>query len=304
MAERHRARPALKRARDGTIYHLAKLLLAIGGVIPDRLGAGLGSLLGRLTARLNGRDRERALANLRQAYADRMDELDIRRTMRACFRHMGIILFELPRIPRMVSHDLDRHVMIENVDLLRAAVESKRGVVIATGHIGNWEVMGAAAAQLGLPLNVIARRLNDPRLNDLVIALRGRSGVKTILRESPESARQILGCLRRGEMLALLIDQDIQAEGVFVPFFGRPAYTPIGAAALAARTGALFVAAATHRLAPGRHAVSLRVVDIPDTSEHGIIEATRIATSHLEEWIRQRPEQWAWIHDRWKTKEN
>lgn len=297
-------RPALKLVRDWVIYWLARGLLAIGGIIPDRLGSALGAALGSLTRLFAKRDRERALDNLRQAFAGQMDEKTVQSTARACFRHLGRIVFELPRIPRLVGHDLERHVRIEGIEHLREAVAGGRGVVIATGHIGNWEVMGAAATKLGLPLNVIARRLNDPRLNDLVVGLRGRTGVKTILRESPESARQILGCLRRGEMLALLIDQDIQAEGAFVPFFGRPAFTPIGAAALAARTGALFVAAAVHRLAPARHVVSLRVVDIPADPGRGIIEATRIATQHLEEWIRMRPEQWAWIHDRWRTKEN
>ena len=105
-------------------------------------------------------------------------------------------------------------------------------------------------------------------------------------------------------MLALLIDQDTKVDGCFVPFFGRPAYTPTGAATLALRTGSLLVAAAIHRTGKNRHfarAVPIEVSKEID-SERAITEATAKVTSQLESWIRERPEQWCWNHDRWRRK--
>ncbi len=105
-------------------------------------------------------------------------------------------------------------------------------------------------------------------------------------------------------MLALLIDQDIKAEGAFVDFFGRKAFTPTGAAILARKTGAVLAAAAVQRLSPGHHMIRVKEIEFTsaDDENHVIIEATQRVTSQLEQWIRQYPEQWVWIHKRWKSR--
>lgn len=302
--QRKTKRPAGKRLRDWLVYRFSRLLLLVGRVLPPSFGYYFGGGMGRLGHALDKRDRERARANLHIAFPDK-DERWIERTARDSFRHLGRLLIEVLRIPRLKTGNLDKTIRFEGVEIVKEAVKSGRGVVIATGHIGNWEVMGAATAQLGLPLNVIARRLNDERLNRMVIDLRASAGVRTILRESADSAKEILRALRRGEMLALLIDQDIDVEGTFVEFFGCPAWTSTGAAALALRTGALFVTAAAQRTAPGRHLVRVREVeiDVDAPRERAIIDATQRATRQLEEWIRQCPEQWAWLHQRWRRQE-
>lgn len=304
MEDHKKKRPAMKRLRDWLVYRFSRLLLFVGRVLPPSIGHFIGGGMGRLGHALDKRDRQRARENLHTAFPDK-DERWVRRTAKNSFRHLGRLLFEVLRIPRLKPENLDKTITFEGVELVRSAVESGRGVVIATGHIGNWEIMGAATAQLGLPLNVIARRINDERLNRMVIDLRDSAGVRTIMRESADSAKEILRALRRGEMLALLIDQDIDVDGAFVDFFGRPSWTSTGAAALALRTGALFVAAAAQRTAIGRHVVRVREVeiDLDAPRERAIIDATQRATSYLEEWIRERPEQWAWLHQRWRTQE-
>ena len=292
-----RKRSRHKRLRDWFIYR------ALGGC----LGA-----LAYLCAR---GEREKTMRNLRLALGSEQSEEELESIARGMFAHFGRMAFEVIRLPRLSRRRVEKAVTFDGLEPVRRAIEAGRGVVVATGHIGNWELMGAAVARLGIPLNVIARRIYDGRLNDLALRLRERMGVKTILRESPESAKQILRCLRRGEMLALLIDQDIRVEGEFVPFFGMPAHTPTGAAALALRTGALLVAASAQRLDDGRHmvrAVPIVLVennlldhnelDAGGDRDRVIIEATARATAQLERWIRERPEQWSWNHDRWRTR--
>jgi KDO2-lipid IV(A) lauroyltransferase len=298
-----KVRPILKRLRDRLVYLSARLFLSVGKYIPVGIGYALGEAFGSLGYLLAQRDRERALLNLRTALGEEYSSAEIESIARGMFVHFGRVLFEVLRFQRLTQEEVDKMVDFEGLDLVRKALDQGRGVVVATGHIGNWELIGAAAALKGIPLNVIARKINDPRLNKLVVDLRAKVGVRAILRESPRSAREILRSLRRGEMLALLIDQDLKVEGTFVPFFGRPAYTPIGAAALAQGTGSLFLAACIQRLGPGKHLVRAVPIDFPESEnkERAIIEATARATAQLEKWIRERPEQWSWNHERWRT---
>lgn len=299
-----RKRSAVKRFRDWLIYQTARGLLAVGGILPAWIGYTKGWITGNLAYLFAGRERRKMLSNLQKAFGDEKSPKELKRIARKTFIHFGVLLFEILKIPRMTPGRVKKSMTFEGLELIQRTIASGRGVVIATGHIGNWELMGAAAAQLGIPVNVIARRINDARLNDLVIGLRAKAGIRTIMRESPDSAKQILRCLKRGEMLALLIDQDLRADGVFVPFFGRQAYTPVGAAALAQRAGALFAAAAVQRLGPGRHLVRAQEIeiDVGSDRDHAIIDATARATAQLECWIREMPHQWAWNHDRWRTR--
>ena len=293
----------LKRIRDGVLYFLARFLLFLGRYIPDSLGYALGESLGSFAFHCAGREREKAKKNLKIAFGAKLSESRVNEITKGMFVHFGRVLFEVLRIPRMTRRRISELFTFEGLETVLSAIKSGRGVVVATGHIGNWELLGAAVAKLGVPINVIARRLYDSRLNELVVRLRERGGVRTIERESSASAREILRCLRRGEMLALLIDQDIRVEGAFVPFFGKPAYTPVGAAALALRTDSLFIAAAAQRLGPGRHLVRSREIKISAGSERetAIAVATAEATEQLEAWIREMPEQWSWNHNRWRT---
>lgn len=298
------AKSRMKRFRNWLVYQVARFLLAVGRIIPQWLGHILGTLFGWLAYCFAGRLRRQALRNLTTGLGQEKSERELKRLARRMFIHLGRILFEVLKIPCLTIEKVKKKIVIEDMDLVLKSIKEGRGVVIATGHIGNWEIMGAAAALLGIPVNVIVRRINDPRLNDLVTKLRRSTNINPILRESANSAKQILRALKRAEMLALLIDQDIKADGAFVPFFGRLAYTPIGAAALAQRTGALFAAAAVQRTGIGKHLIRVKEIEISDSGdrEHDIIKATAAATAQFEAWIRECPEQWSWIHDRWHTR--
>lgn len=293
-----------RKTRDAIVYHTVKIITAVGRFLPDFLGHFFGRCLGGLAYHLAARDRKKAISNLKYAYGNSKNPIEIKKTARNCFRHLGIMLFEVMKIPTLNQKRINKTIIFEGFEIIKEAIVSGRGVIVATGHIGNWELMGAAAGRLGIPMNVIARKLNDDRLNQLIVDFRKKSGINTILREAPDSARQILKSLRSGQMLALLIDQDTRVDGAFVPFFGHQAHTPTGAAALAAKTGAVFAAASVHRTGIGRHRIRVEEIIISDEidKDHAIIEATAKATALFEKWIRQQPEQWPWIHDRWRTR--
>ena len=296
------SRPLRKRVRDGLVYRLAQMMCFMGRLTPRPIGYAAAETLGSIGYALAGRERRKTKLNLELALGDELSGKELRRIARGMFVHYGKVGYEVSRLAKLSKEKIREQIDLEGLEVVEEAVRDGRGVIAATGHIGNWEMMGAAVSLLGLPVNVIARRLSNLRLNEMVIGLRERIGIRTIMRESTDSAKQILRALKRGELLALLIDQDVRVEGCFVEFFGRPAFTPTGAAALAQRTGALLVAASIQRLDEGRHLVRALPVEIARNgdAERAIITATAEVTAHFERWIRERPEQWCWNHDRWR----
>ena len=144
---------------------------------------------------------------------------------------------------------------------------------------------------------VIARELADPGLQEMLLALRERFGTRTIVRGTPGAARVLLSTLRSGGALGMLIDQDTRVDGVFVPFFGRPAYTPVGAAELAQRFDAAVLPVFIERLADGTHRGRIEpALALPDDPT----AATALMTARIEAQIRRVPEQWVWLHRRWR----
>jgi KDO2-lipid IV(A) lauroyltransferase len=184
----------------------------------------------------------------------------------------------------------------EEIERLR---KQERPIVVLTGHCGNWELISTANHSHGLGVAAIARHLDDPELHASSVDFRTHLGTETIARSSPSSGRQLLRVLRARGALAMLIDQDIETEGAFVPFFGRLAHTSLGAAQLALRLGAGVVPTFSERLLDGSHLVrfhpALELSNDP-------VEATALMTKCIEDQIRRHPEQWVWMHRRWRRR--
>jgi KDO2-lipid IV(A) lauroyltransferase len=161
--------------------------------------------------------------------------------------------------------------------------------------------MAAAIALAGFRMNVIARQLYDSRINDFIVESRRRFGVETIGRGTTAAARDILQTLRGGDVLGLLIDQSIKAETAPIPFFGMAAPTPIGPARLAARSGAMAIAGFIERQADGIQRIRFEE-PIPTSRDTDPIELTARMTAAIEAQIRRVPEQWVWMHDRWRER--
>jgi KDO2-lipid IV(A) lauroyltransferase len=187
--------------------------------------------------------------------------------------------------------------------VLRAAHAEGKGVILVTGHIGSWELFARRIAALGLPSATVAKETQDPRLTKLLEDSRAGAGVKVFWRGSAMSAREMLRFLRAGGMLGILIDQDTKVGGYFVPFFGRPAFTPRAAGDLAVRTGAAMVFGCAHRVGPSSHRAVVRRIDPPRSGDRDqdSLALTAEATRIIESEIRAHPEEWVWMHPRWKT---
>jgi KDO2-lipid IV(A) lauroyltransferase len=171
-------------------------------------------------------------------------------------------------------------------------------------HLGNWELQAWAVARAGIPLQAVGKENVDPRLTRLMDRFRARGGVRNIWRGQPGAAVALLKALRRGEALAMLIDQDTNVQNVFVPFFGHPAATPRAAADLVLRTGAAACVCLVHKRPDGTYRATSEEVPVPSTGdpERDAVELTARFTARIEAAIRAHPEQWVWMHQRWKTK--
>jgi Kdo2-lipid IVA lauroyltransferase/acyltransferase len=266
------------------------------GLLSQGLALAVGRILGRLAWRLSGRDRRRALEHLAFAFPD-LSEEDRGRIARASFLAAGMNLAELLHVLKRSQREILRHLEIEGWDNVAAAKASGRPILILTGHCGNWELIGTALHEGGVPPAAVARPLDDPGLQQLLVDLRDHLGTTTIARGTRGAARQLLEVLRRGGALAMLIDQDTKVDGVWVPFFGRPAFTPVGAAEIALRQKANVIPSFIERRPDGNHLVRfLPALDLPPDPR----EATALMTAKIEEQVRRRPEQWVWWHKRWR----
>lgn len=256
----------------------------------------VGRAIGRLVWRLSRRDHRRAMDHLAIAFPDQSVP-ERRQTSRACFIHQGVNLAECLWLLRHQPADLQPLVTIEGLEPVLELRRTGRPMVILTGHCGNWELLACLLNTLDLNMKVLGREMESSHLNELLVEIRARYGTETIGRGGSGAARQLLGSLRGGGVVGMLIDQDIDVEGVWVPFFGKPAYTPVAAARMALRMKAHVVPTFIERLPDGRHLASFRPLGELPTDE---TEATAIMTAAIEAQIRRRPEQWVWWHKRWR----
>lgn len=291
-----RRRSPLKTFKNWAIYRALVTTDRFGRALTLQKARALGRSVGALAYRSVPRERRRALSNLAIAFPE-MSDAERDRITREMFRHLGTSLLEICWLPNLNATNLQQHTTFEGLEHFRAAHAEGRGVVLFTGHCGNWEWMAAAIGILGFDMNVVAREIYDPRLNDFVVASRARHNIKTIGRGSAAAAREILGTLRSGEVLGVLIDQKIKAENAEIEFFGRPALTPIGPAKLAIRAGAVVIAGFIERRGSMQH---IRFEPwIGTAREDDPVELTTRLTRSIEEQIRRAPSQWVWMHKRW-----
>ena len=281
------------RVTGPTIAALTGLLRGLSWRSAQRLGA----LLGRCAHLVAGRERRRAHEHLAIAFPQ-LSTAERRRLTRACFAHLGTSLCECLELLSMRLEEVERWLHVEGWDELERAREGGRPVLVLTGHCGNWELLGPVSARRGVRLVGLARQQDDPAFDQLMIRVRARFGTGTISRGTPGAAGELRRVLRGGGALTMLIDQDTKVEGTWVPFFGRPAFTPLGAAQLALRHQMAVVPAFVERLGDGSHVATFHpVLQLPDDE----VEATALMTRTIEEQVRRRPEQWVWMHRRWRT---
>jgi KDO2-lipid IV(A) lauroyltransferase len=276
-------------------------LARTAGLLPLSALEVIGARLGDLVYHISPRHRGIVMANLKQALGNEKSPEELRAIARTFYRNLGRNLLEFLHLPQMSDEEIERRVTIQGREHIQRGIEAGKGVIMLTAHYGNWELAGAKMVLAGYPLNVIAREQADPMVTHLMMSLRRGQGMKVIPRD--HGLRQGIRQLRKNEIVVFLLDQNAGYNGVFVDFFGRLASTHGGAAALAMITGAAVVPSFAIRNPDGTHTgIHYPAMEIVSTGDRDadIVANTAAMTKIIEREIRKHPEQWFWLHRRWK----
>jgi len=243
------------------------------------------------------------MEHLRQAFPEKSDAWR-RRVARGSFMHLGRESVATFRLGRMTQEEIRERTEMIGFEAVREASAAGQGLIVVTGHMGNWEIGGASIAVYGVPVDVLAQRQRNPLFDSDINANRRRLGMTVIDRKA--APRRVLKSLRAGRAIGIVGDQNVRRSGVFVDFFGRPASTARGAALFATRTGCpIFVGAVFRKPGfPQRYRLIFERVDFEPTGDvdEDVTRLTAAHTRRLEEWVREAPEQYFWQHRRWKTR--
>jgi len=297
----HKAK-LLKRLKRSLRYVVLRLIAGLWSALPISWSAALGARLGLLASVLLHREFKKALASLSVAFPQHSMAHN-KGLARACFAHLGRMAGELACIAQI---DAKLHTWVEWPPeerlVLEEARSAGRGVIFVSGHIGNWELLARRVAMEGIPCASIAKASVDAHTTRWIEAFRAKGKLLSIWRESPSAPRQMLATLRNNGVLGLLIDQDTRVHSLFVPFFGKLAKTPRAAADLALRTQAPLIVGFCQRQPSGRYCLKMRRVPTPTQhNKNAVLALTATLTLAIENAIRETPEQWVWMHQRWKT---
>ena len=285
-------------------YLVARSLLAIFGWLSLRGALFVGSRMGRWTYYFSSRLRRTGQRNLGLAFPE-LTQKERRRLLRGCFENLGRLLGVFSQFATADPQTLQSLIECEGLEHIDAARESGQGVILFTGHVGAWELTSFALSLFGYPLSFLVRRIDNPKIEKLIDERRARLGNRTIDKRS--AAREMLLILQGGGTLGILVDLNtLDREGIFVDFFGVPASTTFMLAKLALRTEAAVLPV----FAPWdreRRRFLLKIeeplrFERSGDDEDDVRRLTQLFTDVVEKYVRRYPDQWLWIHRRWKTR--
>ena len=286
----HRAEYAALR---GAVAAMERLSFSSAG----RIGARIGSLgFSPLNIRRDVVERQ-----LRAALPER-DAADIERIARVAYAHLGRTSIEMAILPLYsAAQIIDLFESVQGWELVEKKLALGKGLIVVTGHLGNWELGGAYIAARGLPINAVARHMANPLFDRYLTKTRERIGMTVIHDE--DAVKRVPRALRTGHAVAFLFDQGaVGLASTWVPFFGRFAKTPRGPAVFALRLGAPVMFGVALRQPSGRYQLSFEPIEVVETGDREA-DVDRIVADYssvLERWVRRAPEQYLWHHRRWK----
>jgi KDO2-lipid IV(A) lauroyltransferase len=274
------------------------------GWMPRRLARALAGGLVWCLYHLMARLRRVGERNLQLALPH-LSAVEHERILRGVFRHLGWELVEFCRMARYTVENTREWIGTEGLDNYLAAEARGKGVLVVTGHLGVWELSSFYHSLMGHPMGMVIRRLDNRRLDEFVNGIRCLHGNRILPKD--DFARGLLRAMRAGQTVGILMDTNMTPpQGAFVEFFGRPACTATGLARVALKTGAAVLPGfmlwepdqKKYVLHFGPELVFART----GGAEADILAATQLCTQAIESWIRRYPDQWLWIHKRWKTR--
>src|SRR5262249_33839191 len=285
-------------------YTMAVLLVRAFGALPRSLAHRTANVLAYFGFQLARRQRNAGLRNLQIAFPA-LDNSERERILRNSFKNLGRLLVEFTHFPELNKQNICEFVVHDGLENYLEGLRRGRGVIFMTAHFGAWELSSFAHALYGFPLKFVVRPIDNPRVEQLISTYRTMSGNIPI--ERRRATRDILKALRQNQAVGILFDQNTtRSEGVFADFFGIPAATTPSVALFALRSGAAVIPGfliwdeklKTHRL---RLDPPVELINTGDLS-HDVLENTKRFNQILESYVRKYPDQWLWIHRRWKTR--
>src|SRR5215813_2960100 len=280
------------------------LLAAFLRIMPRPVARGLGIATGLAAYRLYSRLRRVGMRNLDLAFPDK-PRRDKKRILRGVYVNLGRLLAEFALFPRYTKDNVGRVAVYEGFQNFADAQARGKGVIFLTAHLGGWEVSSFAHSLYGHPMNIVMRPLDNPYLDSMVDHYRRLHGNQTFSKQ--DFARGLLSALRQGETVGILMDTNMTPpQGAFVDFFGVPACTATGLARVAIHTDAAVVPAfGVWDKHLGKYKIcfepALTLVRTGD-DEADTLANTALFTKAIENYVARYPEQWLWIHRRWKTR--
>lgn len=286
-------------------YAGARVAFAVARALPLSLAVFLGRVIVFAVACVQKRNRRFVEAQMRACFGDRYTDADYARLSWACVLHFGTFLAEFSRLPDLRPDTIDHYVdWEETLPVVHDLLAEGKGLLMATGHIGNWEMCGVGAAQKGILCGAVARPIDNPRIDAWVNGMRRRGGLEVWPKSG--ALMPLLRALRAGKGVGILLDQDAGQDGVFAPFLGQPASTIPSVAEIALRTGTPILPLIMHRKdAPMRFVFRMGRIHRPDPTADPAAERMRLireVNADLSTLIAQAPSQWFWVHRRWKTR--
>jgi KDO2-lipid IV(A) lauroyltransferase len=287
-------------AEFSLVWCLARGLGWLPRTIARSLGAGLGAVVFLLATRL----RRTGMRNLELAFPT-MLPLEREQILRRLYRNLGWQLAEFCRMERYTASNTVGWIRYQGLERYLDAKAQGRGVLILTGHVGAWELSSFYHSLMGHPMGIVIRRLDNRRLDAFVNRIRCLHGNQVLHKD--DFARGLITAMRAGESVGILMDTNMTPpQGVFVDFFNVPACTASGLARVALKTGAAVVPGflvweATEARYVLRFGERIEPVVTGD-AEADVVSLTQQCTGVIESWVRRYPDQWLWIHRRWKTR--
>jgi Kdo2-lipid IVA lauroyltransferase/acyltransferase len=290
--------------RENLEYWLVVAVARTLGSMPQALARLLAGILAIAVYLFLGRLRRVGVRNLELALPG-LSKSERARILRGVYRHLGWQLVEFCRMSRYTQANTRNWIRTEGIGHYLAAQARGKGVLIVTGHLGAWELSSFYHSLMGHPMGIVIRRLDNRRLDDYVNRIRCIHGNRILHKD--DFARGLLTAMRAGETVGILMDTNMRPpQGVFVEFFGWQACTASGLARVALKTGAAVLPGfMVWEAAEQRYVLRFGpelVFERSGDEEADAQAATQMCASATEEWIRRYPDQWLWIHRRWKTR--
>ncbi len=292
----------MKQFTDYLNYLVLRVIVFLINLIPLKLAQRIASFVGLLLYKILKKRRLATLNNLREAFKSEKSEEEIVRIAKKSFQNMAMIAPEFLKI-RKLAFRLREIMPVEKDKIVWDVLAEKRGVVFLIFHIGNWDFLGVEAARMGFPISAIGRPLKNPYVYNYVRDTRAITGMKNIDKDG--ALKDAIRALRRAECVAVLCDQNAGARHPKVPFFGRPAHTFSTPVTLALQTNSEIVPVTCIRKGWGKFYCEVHnpvALLRGEKTEELLFENMKRMNEAIEHIIRKNPDQWLWMHNRWKLK--